>query len=134
MTDLAQVQAAARSARSADLCPPAALPVLPGMAVRADTAVRPDTVRAVPCPPASAPRPRPRPRAAAGSGRAAARALLDDALSGVELTDGDRRFLARLSQWDKRNAAIVASLIVRARQRGRLEALADFRQRSAVAS
>jgi hypothetical protein len=69
-----------------------------------------------------------------GSGRAAARALLDDALSGVELTEGDRRFLIRLSQWDKRNAATVASLIVRARQRGRLDALADFRQQTAVAS
>ncbi|HEX6932917.1 MAG TPA: hypothetical protein VF162_12290 [Streptosporangiaceae bacterium] len=67
---------------------------------------------------------RPRPRAAAAdSGRATARAVLDGALSGVELTGADRRFLARLSQWDKRNATTLASLIARARQAGRCEAL-----------
>ncbi|HUZ56803.1 MAG TPA: hypothetical protein VMU94_30305 [Streptosporangiaceae bacterium] len=67
---------------------------------------------------------RPRVRCAtADSGRAMARAVLDDALSGVELTAVDRRFLSRLSQWDKRNATTVASLIARARQAGRCEAL-----------
>jgi len=59
--------------------------------------------------------------AATDSGRAAARAALDAALSGVELTGIDRRFLARLSQWDKRNATTMASLVLRARQRGRAE-------------
>lgn len=87
---------------------------------------------------------RPRPHvAAADSGRATARAILDDALRGVELTENDRRFLARLSQWDKRNATTLASLIGRARQAGRCEALApvpvlpavtDLRSRAAVAS
>jgi hypothetical protein len=67
---------------------------------------------------------RPRPQATADSGRAAARAVLDDALNGVELTPVDRRFIARLSQWDKRSATTVASLIARARQSGRCEALA----------
>ena len=67
---------------------------------------------------------RPRPQSAtADSGRAMARAVLDDALSGVELTAVDRRFLSRLSQWDKRNATTVASLIARARQAGRCGAL-----------
>ncbi len=67
---------------------------------------------------------RPRPRAAAAdSGRATARAVLDGALTGVELTGIDRRFLARLSQWDKRNATTLASLIARAKQAGRCEAL-----------
>jgi hypothetical protein len=67
---------------------------------------------------------RPRAQSAtADSGRAMARAVLDDALSGVELTAVDRRFLSRLSQWDKRNATTVASLIGRARQAGRCEAL-----------
>ena len=62
---------------------------------------------------------RPRAQSAtADSGRAMARAVLDDALSGVELTAVDRRFLSRLSQWDKRNATTVASLIARARQAG----------------
>jgi hypothetical protein len=58
----------------------------------------------------------------ADSGRAAAKAELDAALSGVELTATDRRFLARLSQWDKRTATTIASLVSRARQRGRREA------------
>ena len=56
------------------------------------------------------------------SGRAAARAMLEAALAGVELTSTDRRFLTRLSQWDKRTAATVASLIMRARETGRDEA------------
>jgi hypothetical protein len=67
---------------------------------------------------------RPRPQSVtADSGRAMARAVLDDALSGVELTAVDRRFLSRLSQWDKRNATTVASLIARARQASRCEIL-----------
>ena len=62
---------------------------------------------------------RPRPRAAvADSGRSTARAALDDALNGIELTAVDRRFVSRISQWDKRNATTVASLIARARQAG----------------
>ena len=66
---------------------------------------------------------RPRPAVVADSGRATARAVLGDALSGVELTPVDQRFVARLSQWDKRTATTVASLIARARQAGRCEAL-----------
>ena len=66
---------------------------------------------------------RPRPQATADSGRATARAVLGDALNGLELTPVDRRFIARLSQWDKRSATTVASLIARARQAGRCEAL-----------
>jgi hypothetical protein len=66
---------------------------------------------------------KPRPQATVDSGRATARAVLGDALNGVELTTVDRRFIARLSQWDKRCATIVASLIARARQAGRREAL-----------
>jgi hypothetical protein len=62
------------------------------------------------------------PPAGADSGRATARAELDAALSGVELTAYDRRFLCRLSQWDKRTASTLASLVSRARQRGRREA------------
>ena len=66
---------------------------------------------------------RPRPRAAgADSGRATARAVLDDALRGIELTAIDRRFVSRLSQWDKRSATTVAALIAHARQAGRGEA------------
>ena len=56
------------------------------------------------------------------SGRAAARAELDAALRGVELTATERRFLDRLSHWDKRTATTLASLVSRARQRGRREA------------
>ena len=58
----------------------------------------------------------------ADSGRATARAALEDALSGVELTATDRRFLARLSQWDKRTANTIASLVMRARESGQREA------------
>jgi hypothetical protein len=57
-------------------------------------------------------------------GRATARAVLGDALAGVELTAADQRFLSRLSQWDKRSAMIVASLVARARQAGQREARA----------
>ncbi len=83
---------------------------------------------AKPCPASS----RPRPDAASDSGRTAARAALDGALSGVELTGIDRRFLARLSQWDKRNASTVASLMLRARQQGRAEAGLSARQLETV--
>ncbi len=65
---------------------------------------------------------------AGDSGRAAARAELNAALHGVELTATDRRFLARLSHWDKRTATTVASLVTRARQRGRREAAFTERQ------
>jgi len=68
---------------------------------------------------------RPRPQVTApDSGRAAARAVLDDALRGIELTRVDRRFVARLSQWDKRTATTLAGLIARARRAGRAEAAA----------
>ena len=43
-------------------------------------------------------------------------------LSGVGLAGAERRFLSRLSEWGKRNATIVASLLARARQVGRQEA------------
>ncbi|HUC59746.1 MAG TPA: hypothetical protein VMA95_20265 [Streptosporangiaceae bacterium] len=66
------------------------------------------------------------------SGRAAARAELDAALRGVELTAPERRFLARLSQWDKRTATTVASLVSRARQRGRREGALSARQLDVV--
>jgi hypothetical protein len=66
------------------------------------------------------------------SGRAAARAELDAALRGVELTATERRFLARLSQWDKRTATTLASLVSRARQRGRGEAGLTGRQLEVV--
>ena len=62
------------------------------------------------------------------SKRAAARAELDAALSGVELTATDRRFLTRLSQWDKRTATTVASLVLRARESGQREAAPQFDQ------
>lgn len=66
---------------------------------------------------------KPRPQATADSGRATARAALGDALNGVELSAVDRRFISRLSQWDKRSANMVASLIARARQAGRCEVM-----------
>jgi hypothetical protein len=70
--------------------------------------------------------------AAGDSGRAAARAELQAALSGVELTATDRRFVARLSQWDKRTASTVASLVSRARQRGRRESALSAQQLDTV--
>lgn len=74
-----------------------------------------------------------RPSAAAPeSGRAAAKAALDSALSGVDLTSSEQRFIARLCQWDKRNAAAVTALITRARQTGRDEAEMTPRQREIV--
>lgn len=58
----------------------------------------------------------------AGSRRSTARDLLDSALAGIRLSCRDRQFVSRLVHWDKRNAASVASLLVRARQAGREEA------------
>lgn len=58
----------------------------------------------------------------AGSRRSTARDLLDAALAGIRLNCRDRQFVSRLVHWDKRNAASVASLLVRARQAGREEA------------
>jgi hypothetical protein len=77
-----------------------------------------------PAPPEARPAVRQGPAAsqAPDSGRASARAALDAALAGVELTATDRRFLARLSQWDKRTATTVASLVMRARESGQREA------------
>ncbi len=67
---------------------------------------------------------------ACGSGRAGARAALEGALGGVALTPAERRFLGRVSGWDKRSAGMIASLLERARQRGRLEASLPPRQRA----
>jgi len=66
--------------------------------------------------------------AAGRSGRAAARAELESALTGVWLGRRDRQFLAKLVHWDKRNAAGVLSLLRRARQAGRDEATLTPRQ------
>ncbi len=60
------------------------------------------------------------------SGRAAARAALEAALSGVELTESQRRFVARVSGWDKRNAYAVAELIARARRHGHDEGRLEY--------
>jgi hypothetical protein len=57
----------------------------------------------------------------AGSRRSTARDALEGALAGIRLGFRDNQFLARLVHWDKRNAASVASLLVRARQAGRAE-------------
>lgn len=100
MTDLAQGQAAG-----------------PGSAISSPLAAR----SPVPSPASIRPRQQ---AAAADSGRATARAVLGDALSGVDLTAAERRFLTRLSHWDKRNATLLASLLARARQVGRQEARA----------
>lgn len=66
------------------------------------------------------------------SRRATTRELLAGALAGVRLSCRDGQFLARLVQWDKRSAASVAALIVRARQAGRDEAGLTARQREIV--
>ncbi|MHB1593197.1 MAG: hypothetical protein ACYCO9_12955 [Streptosporangiaceae bacterium] len=66
------------------------------------------------------------------SGRGAARVALDSALGGVDLSPAEQRFVARLCQWDKRNAAAVTSLITKARQTGRAEAEITLRQREIV--
>lgn len=67
-----------------------------------------------------------------GSRRSAARELLDSALAGVRLTCRDRQFVSRLVHWDKRNAASVASLLVRARETGRDEGGLTPRQRELI--
>jgi hypothetical protein len=64
--------------------------------------------------------------------RASVREVLDGALAGIRLGCRDRQFLARLVHWDKRNAASVAALIVRARQAGREEAGLTPRQLEVV--
>jgi hypothetical protein len=66
------------------------------------------------------------------SGRGAAREALDAALAGVALADADKKFLGRLAQWDKRNAASVSSLLRRVRQVGRDEAAIRPRQLETV--
>jgi len=68
----------------------------------------------------------------AGSRRLAARELLDGALAGLRLNCRDRQFVSRLVHWDKRNAASVASLLVRARQAGREETGLTPRQRELI--
>lgn len=70
--------------------------------------------------------------AAISSGRATARAAVHAALCGVRLGVRDRQFLSRLVNWDKRNAASVASLLLRARQAGRREARLTDQQREIV--
>jgi hypothetical protein len=57
----------------------------------------------------------------AASRRSTARDVLEGALAGIRLGCRDSQFLARLVRWDKRNAASVASLLVRARETGREE-------------
>jgi hypothetical protein len=63
-----------------------------------------------------------------GDCRATVRDALDAALDGIPLGGRDRQFLRRLVHWDKRNAAAVASLLLRARQAGRSEAALSARQ------
>jgi hypothetical protein len=67
-----------------------------------------------------------------GASRATVRDALDAALRGVRLGGGDRKFLRRLVNWDKRNAAALASLLWRARQAGRIEASLSGRQLEVV--
>ena len=67
-----------------------------------------------------------------GSRRSTAREVLEGALAGVRLSCRDSQFLARLVHWDKRNAASVASLLLRARQTGREEAGLPPRQLEGV--
>jgi hypothetical protein len=61
-------------------------------------------------------------RPGTGSRRATVREKLEGALAGVRLGSRDSQFLTRLVHWDKRNAASVAALLVRAREAGREEA------------
>jgi hypothetical protein len=63
-----------------------------------------------------------------GGCRATVRDALDAALDGIRLGGRDRQFLRRLVHWDKRNAAAVASLLLRARQAGRSETALSARQ------
>jgi hypothetical protein len=58
-------------------------------------------------------------RPGTGSRRATVREKLEGALAGVRLGSRDSQFLTRLVHWDKRNAASVAALLVRAREAGR---------------
>jgi hypothetical protein len=67
-----------------------------------------------------------------GARRATVRDALDAALRGVRLAGRDRSFLRRLVNWDKRDAAAVASLLWRARQAGRIEASLSGRQLETV--
>ena len=60
------------------------------------------------------------------------RDALDTALHGIRLDGRDRRFLSRLVHWDKRNAAAVASLLLRARLAGRSEVALSARQLEVV--
>lgn len=66
------------------------------------------------------------------SRRGTVRELLEGALAGIRLGCRDSQFLARLVHWDKRNAASVASLLVRAREAGREEAGLTPRQLEVV--
>jgi hypothetical protein len=63
-----------------------------------------------------------------GARRATVRDALDAALRGIRLGCRDRRFLGRLVNWDKREAAAVASLLWQARMAGRLEVGLSSRQ------
>lgn len=72
--------------------------------------------------------------ASAGSGRANVRAALHAALRGVRLSIRDRQFLGRLVNWDKRNAASVASLLQRVREAGREEALSPEQREIVLAA
>jgi hypothetical protein len=63
-----------------------------------------------------------------GPCRATVRDALDAALRGVRLGGRERQFLGRLVNWDKRNAAAVASLLWRARLAGRNETALSARQ------
>jgi hypothetical protein len=58
----------------------------------------------------------------AGTRRATVPDALDAALLGASLNGRDRQLLNKLVQWDRRNAADVASLLWRARVAGRAEA------------
>ena len=64
--------------------------------------------------------------------RGSVREMLEGALAGIRLGCRDRQFLGRLVHWDKRNAASVVSLIVRAREAGREEAGLTPRQLEVV--
>jgi hypothetical protein len=63
-----------------------------------------------------------------GTRRATVQDSLDAALRGASLNGGDRQFLSKLVQWDKRNAAAVASLLCKARAAGCAEAGLTARQ------
>jgi hypothetical protein len=91
---------------------------------------------AIPGPPDVRPRPAAQPGAGRvqlqRSGRATVRDTLEAALHGIRLGGRDRRFLGRLVQWDKREAAAVASLLWRARAAGRSETALSARQLEVV--